>query len=254
MTRLTDPVFPPELLLNVIEAAVKPRTLYWKAEASEKKPLADGVFVWPLNISQETRAILQDTVARVGSAAFLVKIPWACITKNAIAVPPSLQGNAARVRRLVVTLPVNPRDGLYYRELNRAIDGMASLGTCFPVLKTCIFLLHVDMDRQSVDRKGKMLRFRNIRAYKNVITLRKTFIWLITAFLEHGPGQRKLIRFDHHYRSVLRGASGIGPLTAVENQNTWSDAKGELQEEERENEKSSLAVSAERVFEKAYMY
>lgn len=251
MTRLKDPKFPRELLLIVIEATIESSTLYWKAEMSQTKPLADGVFVWPLNMDQNTRASFQHIVARIASEAFLVKIASTCLAQHATNVPPSLLGNTTYVRRLVVDLPVLPKDGSYHRELNRSIDGMASLRASFSNLSTCIFLLHVDMKCLESDRKGDMLEFRNIRGYNNSITLKKTFIWLVAAFLEYGPACRKLMRFSH---SSERMGQGVGPLTELNAHSASSNVEAELQLDEAGNEKDPLTISAECVFEKAYMY
>ena len=240
MRRLTDPAFPAELRLIIIEATVEPRTMYWK------KPMLRGLdwltenfFVWPHGVEDFTRSMLRQTVADVLSKAFLVKMPMEYLLKrraflntlHAPAVPPALHGIANNIRRLVLDHRVSLSvDGPWCLNLDEGIDGMKLMETIFPNLDVCIFLLKIETWHRT-------LRDRDVAAICK----------FIAAFLDHGLGRRKLIRLSQ--RTVSQG-----PLVELSSHNPRVLKCGNSQVGDSGTGEQSSIDYAERIFRQAHPY
>jgi hypothetical protein len=165
--------------------------------------------------------------------------------------PPDVQGSEHLIRYLVLDLYTTPRDGAHNRELNRGTQSMASLKSLFPSLESCVFVIrlaHAGRLLQTlIQLADETLTHRNVKKIGNIISLRRTLVEFIDAFLERGPGKRKFIRFIHsnfyHPEDKV-----IRSLVLVSSEGS-SDAM--LRPGATNGEKRS-AADAERIFLKAY--
>lgn len=145
-TRLAHSSFPPELLIRVIEEVVESHVSYWKATyAGDLPTLAGKLFAWPgkphfvaPNIRILVQRIASEALLKLSAVGSLVTLAQ----QKTLLLAPVLEDNEHRLRRLVLDVDTVPHNGMINRELNRIIRGMSILGTRFPRLKTCVFLLH----------------------------------------------------------------------------------------------------------------
>jgi hypothetical protein len=148
---------------------------------------------------------------------------------------------------------------------------MASLNTLFPKLESCTFLLHLSHDHarrfwkwlfartpQESCHARDIPRFRNIRSTGEVVSLEQTFIEFIAAFLEDGPGKRKLVQFSHEEanrsdfvfgKRIVQDRSH-GPLVRVDHQASPSDEAIPIGEFAMA--RGRPATDAEHIFAEAY--
>ena len=235
MRRLTNPAFPPELLLTVIEAATGSQAFYWKPpEDHTLDMLAESFFQWPRGVDSDSRIVLRQTVANVLLKAFLVKLSLRLATQSTLMIPLSLNGNSIRVRRLVVepyhigVSTVGDLEGLEW-----GIRSVEVLKASFPRLETCICLL----------RPGSFWGARKTSPRMKDAEVKKGLAQFVAAFLRSGPGRRKLIR-----------CGAVAPLVESSHHEASGDASLELDVVENVNGEDSFASSAERIVERAHTF
>lgn len=198
------------------------------------------------------RNLIQQTSARAILQHSLIIMPATFTLQFSLVTPPDAQGSEHLIRHLVLDLETIPRDGTYNRELNRGSQSMASLSSLFPNLKSCTFEVHLAHIVQGgttvMGSATRALSYRNVKKISKIITLRKTLVEFIEAFLERGPGMRKFIRFAH---SSFNGVTykQIGKLVPVSSRKPAGTVppSGAIAMVEH-----GLAAYAERIFQEAY--
>ena len=198
------------------------------------------------------RSLVQQISARAILQHSLITIPATFTLQFTLVTPLDVQGSEHLIRYLVFDLHTAPRDGAHNRELNRATKSMSSLRSLFPNLESCIFvvrLAHSGPGGQSLTHlTNASLACRNIKKIGNIITLERTLVEFIGAFLGRGPGKHKFIRFVHS-NSGHRDQVAKGSLVSVSSEKC-PDAvplPGTITEGEHR-----WATDAERIFRKAY--
>jgi hypothetical protein len=145
MRRLTDPAYPRELRLVVIEAATEIKSLqWWPSKHHTLDLLANSFFLKPPGVGSDTRAILRQTVASVLLKAFFTALLLRGTTQDTLMTPLSLNGSSVHVRRLVVHLP--PTFLTAHEDLhgcNESVRRMELLKLSFPRLEICICVIPI---------------------------------------------------------------------------------------------------------------
>ena len=263
LKRISSPSFPPELRVLVGEATVRSQLPYWRTdESTSLEQVTEKVFQeWPKTLGNDERSSLQQISARAMLTHSLIILPSIFTLQCTLETPPEIRKSEHLIRHLALDLFTQTRDGTYNRELNRASQGMASLKLLFPNLESCVVMVHLRHNFHLVDynltngRRADLpgsarecLSLRNVKKASNIITLEQTLVEFIAAFLEHGPGKRKFVRFAH---SDIRTPELklIGPLARVKSQEPLCSV---LTTQELTPEEGQENADAKRIFKAAY--
>lgn len=189
----------------------------------------------------------------------LIVVPAIFTLQFTLVTPPEILNSGHPTRHLALDMFTQPRDGAHSRELNRGSQIMASLTTLFPNLESCVAMVHLSHNtflahpnlNGELDLLGsarECLRFRNIKKASNIITLEEMLVEFIAAYLKHGPGKRKFLRFAH---SDCRNSSlkVNGPLVRV---GVQEPVCGLLSTEELTTEEFQDNYDAKRILQEAY--
>lgn len=207
-------------------------------ESVDSAASGNGEFIPVDLVDANMRGLLKASASRALLGNALIKMPAAFDLPPALKMPPTLasETDQQHIRHLVLALQTNVRKNTHHRELNRSIASMASMAALFPQLETCTFLCHftfTHLEYQSARFSSfadfgttNMLEARNIQTPQKMVTMEDTLLEFITAFHEHGPGKRKLVRFSHHARGSYFD-SDVGPLVCVGAQSRLSNEKTE---------------------------
>jgi hypothetical protein len=212
MRGLAGPAFPLELRLIVIEAAIAPQFFRWKLpDDGTLDTLADSFFRWPRDIDIDTRILLRQTLVDVLLKAFLITLSFNSMSPVSFTIPQALEENAMHIHRLVVKPPhLFSRTNGNIMGLMATIEGVACLKTIFPRLEVCIYLLNIET---------YWIRPRYIKQAERD-TIKEELMQFLAAFLQNGPGKRKLVR--------LRICKNDSPLVELDHRETSGDANSEL--------------------------
>lgn len=213
MNRLASPDFPPELLLQVVETAVKLQVGHWKVTYSHKlDALAASLFAWPDGVTDATRRLLRQTAETALLKRCIIRIPAdldVCLPLR-YQIPSALLKSESNVKHLAIDLD-NHAGSSYSRELSAATDHMAMLAEAFPRLTTCTFLLRIEYDslavwpRSTASVEATILGLSGWRVQDTITrcTMEDHLVDFIAAFVRSGPGRRKRIRFNKQKISIL---------------------------------------------------
>lgn len=259
--RLTDPSFPKEVLIMVIEASVRRGAPYLSPELLES-PLGrvvDQIFTrWPENLSNETIHMLYQMAARALLKYSIFRIETGFTIEHTLGLPLVLEGVERFVRHLALDLRTMPVNGAHNFQPTRSSQAMESMKCLLPNLETCVIQYHFIHGSGRPFLRGEngelgsietILSMTNVIKVNCVTRLETTIVESLAAFREYGPGKRKFVRFSHYGRK--KNCLSAGPLVRVDCDVSSSESSREGDSPDAED--SSL-TSAKRLFERAYWH
>lgn len=259
--RLTDPSFPKEVLIMVIEAAVRHGAPYLDPELL-KSPLGrvvDQIFTrWPENLGNEALHMIYQMAARALLKHSIFRIETGFTIEHTLGLPFVLEGVERFIRHLALDLRTMPVDGAHNFQLTRSSQAMESTRSLLPNLETCILQYHfIHGSRRPFLRSESgepgsietILSMINVKKVNDVTKLETTIVESLSAFREYGPGKRKFVRFSHYGRE--KKCLSTGPLVRVDDDVSLSDLS--RVRDSTSVEDASMA-SAKRLFERAYWH
>lgn len=261
LSRITQPdLFPPELLIQVVEIVVDSQIPNGSvAKSATVTALTEELFVMSEGLDDGVRSILRDTVADVFSKSGSVKFSTSFTAGPTLVIPRVLSGKEHHLRRLVLDLQVYALDHVQHGALNKSIDSMVSMSALFPNLKSCVYLFHFKHVNHyytpTLTRRGSLehsylFAVVNDRSRKNTFYLKETLLEFIDAFKQQGPGDGKFIRFGHTTKDGTR--LGVGPLVCVSGHDKIRDGAAETAPERFGPQKLTASSDAELVLYRAY--
>lgn len=212
MQRILQPEFPPELLIQVVEAYVYTQALRWHVGWKESLDKAvDRLFAWPTGEQQTPADIRQlANVPLLNHAIIELRAMFAPKSNyKSLTIPNALEGNEQHIRHMVLDLEVVPH--MYNRELERARGAMGGLALQFANLETCVLTVIMAEQQNSVElfasnNSGLVTPLASLLGGPvPTKPLKPTLIDLIDSLAAKGPGKRKFVRFTHQ----------IGPRACV---------------------------------------
>jgi hypothetical protein len=103
---------PPEILLMIVEACVKPQLRQWSVQGSTDSTvlsrIATKCFSWPDGIVANMRDMLEVEASKALIKATIIKIPLVFTTQNTIEIPPMLRDRRNDLRHLALDLDTTP--------------------------------------------------------------------------------------------------------------------------------------------------
>lgn len=233
LAKITQLPFPPELLILVVEFVVEsqlPRCTI--ATSNTADTLAGEVFAIGEDTDSGTRNLLGQMASKALVKASSIRIGAKFTLSYTLNTPPLLAGREQHLRHLELDLYTHVFNDWPHFQLNRSIEGIASMTAHFTGLETCTMLCHFQHHAVSEPiaevfntANINMLDVRNLKTSQNVDkhTLRDTLFALIKAFAEQGPRNRKFIRFSHASR--IGEKLGHRPLVPVDNRAGLNEAQ-----------------------------
>lgn len=258
--RLMDPAFPKEVLILVIEAAVRCQAPCLSIELSSESlgGMANYIFARSQDIlSYEDWGLPQQITARALLQQSIIKTTTGFTVGNTLRLPPVLEGRERFIRFLTLNVETMPRSGFHHLQLTRSAVAMQSTKSLLPNLETCVILydfMHTDIDDFDLFYDNmtvaNMLTISNVKKVNHVTTLKTAILESIAAFREYGPGRRKFVCFRHSNGDGINLPKG--PLVRVDGDLHMSDGKSSA--EDAAEEDNAAAKVVERIFEEAYWH
>jgi hypothetical protein len=255
---MLNPAFPAEMLMAVLEAAIRSERLRWRATEPEPlKAAVDEFFAWPSALDANMRTQLQEAAGRALLKKAIIELPAEFTLNNGtteLVLPPAIAGNEKHIRRLVLEIKMNPRNPACQVQLNMACRGVAPLSSRMPKLEVFVvslFLERNDSGFRAESFDPKKLALRNQKGWKitDVEDLKTMLVRFFEVLHAKGPGRHKFVRFVDRKKD---GFANTGPLVKVP----------ECVAPKTEDGSSQVGVSnsptgpsvAEQVLEQAYRY
>jgi hypothetical protein len=214
MERMTQPEIPTEVLRNIIGFTLRSTVRFcgistdkherdtWKEYADREKAL-----VWPANLSSNAKQTIRQAVAATFLESAVLVMPAEFVDGTChLAIPRAIRGSENRLRNLVLNLDMSSPVSLVLwgrikprlQDLGPATAVIETMAQKFPRLETSVLV--IDMGKFVVlgneDATGSC-PFPDIVAGK-LAMLRSALLDLIDGFAKHGPGKRRLLRFECH--------------------------------------------------------
>ena len=255
LKRMLDPEFPSEMLLAILEAAVRLGRLQWHAtEPGSQKAVVDEIFAWPSALEPDMRAQLQRAAGRALLKKAIIELPADFTSSNSttdLVMPLAIMATEQHIRHLVLEIKLNPRSPACQAQLNKACRGIAPLSLRIP--KPEVFVVSLFFEKHEgeyLDKSfnPKKLMLRNQTGWKTTDSedLKTTLLKFLNVLRVKGPGRHKLVRFiDRHGIEYAHA----GPLVKVPEFVTPQTRNGPS-----EFDTSEGPTVAEQVLEQAYRY
>lgn len=258
LNRMLGPAFPSEMLMAVLEAAIRSERLRWRATEPESlKAAVDAFFAWPSALNANMRTHLQGVAGRALLKKALIELPADFTLSNGtteLNLPPAIAGNEKHIRHLVLEIKLNPRNPACQVQLNMACRGIAPLSSRLPQLEVFVvslFLERNDSEFRAESFDPKKLALRNQKGWKitDVEDLKTTLVRFFDVLHAKGPGRHKFVRFVDRKKD---GFAHTGPLVKVPEFVAPKSEDGSSQVD-ASNSPTDPSV-AEQVLEQAYRY
>lgn len=258
--RLTNPCFPREVLILVIEATVRSQAPYLSLCVRPLRRFVDLIFArWPESMSRQTRGLLRQIAARAlltHSIIGIIGIVGDFTKEYALEFPPVLRSREQFLRYLALEVGGWPSEGAYLWNLARSPQAIKKMRLQLPNLETCVILYTFIHDDGAYfhyrplitgGKPGSVERILTMRIFKSrdcADTLESWILQSIAAFREDGPGKRRFVQFSHFDDDKERLSAG--PLVRVDDDLLQSTAPAAGH--------TSNPSTTRRVFERAYWH
>lgn len=220
--RMFDRNFPAEMLLAVLEAAIRSERLQWRATAPESLDAAvDDFFAWPSALDPDLRTRIRRVAGRALLGKAIIELPADFTNGNDgttdLVLPLAIMGNEQDIRHLNLEIKLSPRSPACQAQLNKACRGIGPLSSRIPKLE--VFVVSLVLERDEHDR-GRLdqsfdlgnLDLRNYTSFKTTEDLKTTLERLLEILYAKGPGRHKWVRFIDWRKDFFAHA---GPLVRV---------------------------------------
>lgn len=258
LNHMLGPAFPSEMLMAVLEAAIRSERLQWRATQPESlKAAVDEFLAWPSAFDANMRTQLQEVAGRALLKKAIIELPADFTLNNGtteLVLPPAIVGNEKHIRHLVLEIKLNPRNPACQVQLNMACRGVGSLSSRLPKLEVFVASLFLERNESEFRAESfdpKKLALRNQKGWKiaDVEDLKTTLVRFFEVLHAKGPGRRKFVRFVDRKKDCF---AHTGPLIKVSEFMALKTKGGSSQDDAS---KSPTGPSvAEQVLEQAYRY